>query len=158
VRIRRVPLLVVLSRVMFVKELVSDQVIFSKCLVVPVSMPAAVRSSLGLERRGFLAHRHAELHEHFLQNRIGLKLKEIVPEFHRCMPVSQMVRGTHQGVRRLGGNAKDVFCSRFDPNQCAVFRLQKVPVAQHGSAWQEESRFSSIRERRSKPALGPKIE
>jgi hypothetical protein len=151
-------LLVVRTGVMFPKELVGDQVIFSETLVVSMPVPATVGAPLGLERGGFLAHRHTELNEHFAQDWIGLKLEKIFAELYRRVAVSQVVRGTHQGIRRLGGHEKDIFRGRFDPDQRSVFGLQKVAVAQDGSARQEQGRFRSIRERRSKPALAPKIE
>jgi hypothetical protein len=68
-----------------------------------------------------------------------------------------MVCGSHEGVRRLSGNEKDILRSRFHFDQCAAFCFQKVAVAQHRSARQEEGSFSSVGESRSKPALPPKI-
>jgi hypothetical protein len=69
-----------------------------------------------------------------------------------------MVRGPHEGIRRLSGNEKDILRGRFDSDQRAIFCFQKITVAQHRSAWQEESRFGSVDESRSKPALPPKSE
>ena len=149
---------VVRMRVMFAKNFVGEQIIFRESLVVPVAVPATIGAAFGLELRGFLAHRHAELYQHFLQDRIGLKLKKIFPELDRRVPVSQMVCGPHQGIRRLSGNAKDIFQSRFDSDQCAVFCFQQIAVAKYRPARQEQRRFSSVCERRSKPALPPKIE
>jgi hypothetical protein len=132
--------------------------IFSEGLVVPMPVSAAVGSGLGLKWRGFLVHRHPKLHQHLLQDRVGLELKEVFSEFDRRMPVSQMVRGAHQGVRRFSGNQQHIFRGRFDSDQGAVLCLQKIAVAQHRSARQEKGGFNSVRERRSKPAPAPKIE
>jgi len=79
---------IVRRRVVFAKDLVSNQVIFSKCVVVPVPVPAAVGAAFGVERRVFLAYRHTELDQHLLKNRISLNLKEIFPELHRRVAIS----------------------------------------------------------------------
>ena len=52
-------LLVVRMGLMFPKELVGDQVIFSETLIVPMTVSATVGAPLGLERGGFLAHLQA---------------------------------------------------------------------------------------------------
>src|ERR1700760_3585796 len=149
---------IVRMRVVLGKDLVGEQIIFSERLIVPVSMSASVGAAFGMERRAFLAHRHAQLEEHLVQDWIGLKLEEICPEFDRCVTVSQMVCGSHQGVRCLGGHPKDAFCGGFHPDQRPVFCLQKIAITQYGSTRQKERRFRTVREHRSEPALPPKIE
>jgi hypothetical protein len=121
-------------------------------------MPAAIGSGLGLERRCFLAHSRAKLHQHFLQDRIGFEPKVVFSELNWSVSVSQMVRRTHQGMRRVSSHEQDILWGRFDSDQSAVFRFQKIAVAQHRSTRQEKRRFSSVGERCSKPALTPKIE
>src|ERR1700760_4043894 len=121
VRMRASILMVVRMEVMFPEELVGDQVIFSETLVVSVPVPTTVGAPLGLERGGFLAHLHAELNEHFVQARIRLKLEGIFPELHRRVAVSQVVRGSNQRMRRLGGHEKNIFRGRFNPDQRSVF-------------------------------------
>jgi hypothetical protein len=61
-------------------------------------------------------------------------------------------------MRRLGSHEKDILTGRLDSNQCAVFCLQKISVAQQRSSGQEEGRFSSVGESGSKPALPSEIE
>ncbi len=123
---------------------------------MPVS--AAVGSAFGLECGVLLAHGHAKLHQHLLQHRIGLELKKVLSELDRGVPVSQVIGGPHQGIRRLCGNEKDIFSGRFDFDHGAVISFQKIAVAQHRAARQEEGRFSTVGERRSQTALSPKIE
>jgi hypothetical protein len=87
----------------------------------------------------------------------------VLSELDRYVPVPQMVCGSHEGVRRLSGNEKDILRSRFHFDQCAAFCFQKVAVAQHRSARQEEGCFrwresletgSSAEDRVATPAWG----
>src|ERR1700730_10236194 len=109
-----------------------------------MSVSSTVGSPFGLERTTFLTHLQTELHQHFLQDRISLELQKVFSELDRGVPVPQMVRGPHQGMRRLGSHEKDILTGRLDSNQCAVFCLQKISVAQQRSSGQEEGRFSSV--------------
>ncbi len=111
-----------------------------------------------MEWRVLLAHGHAELPQHLQQHRIGLELKKVLSELDRGMAVSQMVGGSHQGIRRLGGDEKDVLPGCFDFDQGAVFSFQKIAVAQHRAAWQEKGRFSTVGQARSQTAPLPEIE
>src|ERR1700726_1919710 len=110
----RASTLVTRMRAMFAKNLIGDQVIFSVGLVVPMPVPATIGAAFGVKRRGFLAHRHAEAFQHLPQDRVGLELEKIFAKLHRNVAVSQMIRGTYQGIRRLRGDEKNMFGCRLD--------------------------------------------
>jgi hypothetical protein len=83
---------------------------------------AAVRAALGLEGGLHLHELRSKAMEHILDHMVGPNTKNVVSNFHRQMPVSQMPRKAHKLI--------GIFVSDFDNQLRSGLNLQPPPIFQ----------------------------
>ncbi len=143
--------------VMLVEEPLSAGVFFSEGRIVPVTVSAAIGAGFRLKWKVILPQGYSKPQKHLFEDGIALQLQIIFSKFNRNMSVSQVKSRAHQVVRLISGHVEHFFWSRHDSDQGTVSTFQKIAVAQHRTAWEEQGNLSSVVERGSQTALLPKL-
>src|SRR5260370_32264988 len=122
--------------------------------VVEMGGVGAVRAAFGLEGVLHLHELRSKAMEHILDHMVGLNTKNVVSNFSRQLPVSQMPRKAH----KLMG----IFVSDFDNQLRSGLNLQPPPVFQlqaisigHGNRFRKVNNdiFSLIRSQANSAAM-----
>lgn len=132
-----VVLVVVRVSVMLVEHLLSDRKVFGKGRIVTVLVSAAIGARFGLERHQGFGNVDIEPQQHVAQHRIGFELEIAIADFHRGMPVAEVVRRAGERERRGRRDEQHRLGGGFHPNEATVVGHEHVAAAQHGAAWQE---------------------
>ncbi len=111
--------------------------VFMRVSVAPVR---CIGAAFGFEGRQLLADRQVQALQHLAQHVVGLELQVVGFQFHRHVPVAQMVGGAQQvawrAVWALAHHQHRLRCSAHD-HQRTVLGHQHVAAAHHAAARQE---------------------
>jgi hypothetical protein len=115
---------------------------------------AAVRAAFGL--KGFL-HSHelrSKAIEHIFDHVVGPNTKNMVSNFSRQVPVSQMPRKAQELMRIFVSDFHNRFRSSLNLQPPAVFQLQAISIG-HGNRFRKvkEDIFSLVRRQANSPAM-----
>jgi hypothetical protein len=106
-------------------------------MVVMVAV-AAVRAALRLERDLHLHEIRSETAEHILDYMVGANAKNVVPNFRRQVPVSQMPSKPHELMRIFVADLDDGFRGGLDLQPPSVIQLQAISIRHRNSFRQVE--------------------
>ena len=96
-------------------------------MVVMVAV-AAVSAAFGLEGGLHLYKIRSEATEHILNHMVGPNAKNLVSNFGRQMPISQMPGKAHKLIRIFMPDFDNRLGSGFDHEPSAIFELQAVAI------------------------------
>jgi hypothetical protein len=106
-------------------------------MVVMVAV-AAVRATLRLEGDLYLNEIRSETAEHILDYMVGANAKNVVPNFRRQMPVSQMPSKPRKLMRIFVPDFDDGLRGGLDLQPPSVVQLQAISIRHRDSIWQIE--------------------
>ena len=156
--VRMSMIMIVRVPVMFIEDLLRERIVLYKRLVMPMLVPAAIRARLGLKRSARVIHMRAQTLEHVFQHRIGFEFQLPRGDFHRRVPVAQVVRGARQRNGIVGMHDQHILFRCNHAHQAAVVGDQHVAVAQHRAARQHQRHFLTVIQRSGQTALATVIE
>jgi len=99
-------------------------------MVVTIVMVAlaAVRTALGLKGSANICEIGSESAEHVLDHVVGPNAKNLVSNFSRQMPISQMPSQTHKLVRLFMPNLDNKLFSSLNLYPPPIFKLQAISI------------------------------
>jgi hypothetical protein len=125
----------------------------SASMVVMVAV-AAVCAAFGLEGDPYLHEIRSETAEHILDHMIGANAKNVVPNFRRQMPVSQMPSKPRELMRIFVSDFDDGLRSGVDLQPPSVVQLQAISIRHCDGLWQvEKDIFPLIRSKANAAAM-----
>jgi hypothetical protein len=89
---------------------------------------ATVRSALGLEGRPYPCKFRSETKEHILDHVVGANAENIVLDFRRQMPISQVPSKAHQLMGVLVPDFDNQFRRGLDFQPPPIFELQAIAI------------------------------
>jgi hypothetical protein len=128
-------------------------------MVVMVAV-AAVRAAFGLEGGLHLHEICSKAMEHILDHMVGPNTKNVVSNFSRQVPVSQMPRKAHELMGIFVSDFDNQLRSSLNLQPPAVFQLQAISIG-HGNRFRKVKKdiFSLIGSQANAAAMAPvKIE
>jgi hypothetical protein len=93
---------------------------------------AAVSAALGLERDLHLYEIRSKTNEHILDHVVGPNAKNLVSNFSRQMPISQMPSKARQLIGIFMSDFDNELCCSLNLEPSAVFKLQTISIS-HGN-------------------------
>jgi hypothetical protein len=125
----------------------------SASMVVMVAV-AAVCAAFGLEGDPYLHEIRSETAEHILDHMVGANTKDVVPNFRRQMPVSQMPSKPRELMRIFVSDFDDGLRSGVDLQPPSVVQLQAISIRHCDGLWQvEKDIFPLIRSKANAAAM-----
>jgi hypothetical protein len=122
-------------------------------MVVMVAV-AAVCAAFGLEGDPYLHEIRSETAEHILDHVVGANTKDVVPNFRRQMPVSQMPSKPRELMRIFVSDFDDGLRSGVDLQPPSVVQLQAISIRHCDGLWQvEKDIFPLIRSKANAAAM-----
>jgi hypothetical protein len=122
-------------------------------MVVMVAV-AAVCAAFGLEGDPYLHEIRSETAEHILDHMVGANTKDVVPNFRRQMPVSQMPSKPRELMRIFVSDFDDGLRSGVDLQPPSVVQLQAISIRHCDGLWQvEKDIFPLIRSKANAAAM-----
>jgi hypothetical protein len=122
-------------------------------MVVMVAV-AAVCAAFGLEGDPYLHEIRSEIAEHILDHMVGANTKDVVPNFRRQMPVSQMPSKPRELMRIFVSDFDDGLRSGVDLQPPSVVQLQAISIRHCDGLWQvEKDIFPLIRSKANAAAM-----
>src|SRR5882672_3294277 len=112
-------------------------------MVVMVAV-AAVCATLRLERDLYLHEIRSETAEHILDYMVGANAKNVVPNFRRQMPVSQMPSKPHKLMRIFVPDFDDGLRGGVDLQPPSVVQLQAISIRHRDSFRQVEKHIFTL--------------
>ncbi len=113
---------------------------------------------LRLERCFDHAHPGSQSFQHLLKDMIARKTQVAVFGLYRYMPVTQVIRRTHETLRRIAFDMEKRLGLRNDFHHTAVRRKQQITAAEDLAPLKLEPCVLAAFELRAQPALLAKIE
>jgi hypothetical protein len=115
---------------------------------------AAVRAALGLEGGLHLHELRSKAMEHILDHVVGPNTKNVVSNFSRQVPVSQMPRKAHELMGIFVSDFDNQLRSSLNLQPPAVFQLQAISIG-HGDRFRkvEKDIFALIRSQANSAAM-----
>jgi hypothetical protein len=115
---------------------------------------AAVCAAFGLEGDTYLHEIRSETAEHILDHMVGANTKDVVPNFRRQMPVSQMPSKPRELMRIFVSDFDDGLRSGVDLQPPSVVQLQAISIRHCDGLWQvEKDIFPLIRSKANAAAM-----
>lgn len=115
---------------------------------------AAVCAAFGLEGDPYLHEIRSETAEHILDHMVGANTKDVVPNFRRQMPVSQMPSKPRELMRIFVSDFDDGLRSGVDLQPPSVVQLQAISIRHCDGLWQvEKDIFPLIRSKANAAAM-----
>src|SRR5580704_1237054 len=122
-------------------------------MVVMVAV-AAVCAAFGLEGDLYLHEIRSETAEHILDHMVGANAKNVVPNFRRQMPVSQMPSKPCKFMRIFVSDFDDGLRGGVDLQPPSVVQLQAISIRHCDGLWQvEKDIFPLIRSKANAAAM-----
>jgi hypothetical protein len=122
-------------------------------MVVMVAV-AAVCAAFGLEGDPYLHEIRSETAEHILDHMVGANTKDVVPNFRRQMPVSQMPSKPRELMRIFVSDFDNGLRSGVDLQPPSVVQLQAISIRHCDGLWQvEKDIFPLIRSKANAAAM-----
>jgi hypothetical protein len=122
-------------------------------MVVMVAV-TAVCAAFGLEGDPYLHEIRSETAEHILDHMVGANAKNLVPNFRRQMPVSQMPSKPRELMRIFVSDFDDGLRSGVDLQPPSVVQLQAISIRHCDGLWQvEKDIFPLIRSKANAAAM-----
>jgi hypothetical protein len=122
-------------------------------MVVMVAV-AAICAAFGLEGDPYLHEIRSETAEHILDHMVGANTKDVVPNFRRQMPVSQMPSKPRELMRIFVSDFDDGLRSGVDLQPPSVVQLQAISIRHCDGLWQvEKDIFPLIRSKANAAAM-----
>jgi len=121
---------------------------------------AAVSAPFGLERSLYLRQLRPEAMQHFLDHMVGPNAKNLVSNFSRQMPISEMPSKTHKLMRIFVSDLDNRLRGGLNFQPPPIFQLQ-TPSVGHGNRFRkvEKDIFPLIRSQPNAASMaGVKIE
>src|SRR5258708_17725059 len=115
---------------------------------------AAVRAAFGLEGGLHLHELRSKAMEHILDHMVGPNTKNVVSNFSRQVPVSQMPRKAHKLMGIFVSDFDNQLRSGLNLQPPAVFQLQAISIG-HGNRFRKVKKaiFSLIRSQANSAAM-----
>lgn len=122
--------------------------------VVVMEAVAAVCAAFGLEGDLYLHEVRSETAEHILDHMVGTNAKNVVPNFRRQMPVSQMPSKPRKFMRIFVSDFDDGLRGGVDLQPPSVVQLQAISIRHCDGLWQvEKDIFPLIRSKANAAAM-----
>src|SRR5262249_4424984 len=122
--------------------------LFMMSAVAVVEMVAVVdiSATLGVERRLYVRELGAEAPEHMLDHMVGPNAENLVPNFRRQMPVSQVPSQARKLVGIFGPYFDNMLRSSLNKQPPPIFELQTISIS-HGNGFRkvEKDLFALVR-------------
>jgi len=99
--------------------------------VIMVQMVAAVSAAFGLEGARHPYESRSEAVEHLLDHMVGPDAKNLVPDFSRQMPISQVPGKAYELAGVFMPDLDDCFRRGLNPEPSPIFKLQAISIG-HG--------------------------
>ncbi|CAM2161097.1 hypothetical protein PT2222_90314 [Paraburkholderia tropica] len=125
--------------VMLVVHALRERVVLGERRVMTVTMPAAIRARLGLERQFRALDLRAEALEHVFEHRIGFELQFVDAHFHGRMAIAEVIRRAREREAVVRAHAQHALRRRDHAHEAAVVGDQHVAVTQHRAARQHHA-------------------
>jgi hypothetical protein len=127
---------------------------FTVTMAVVVAMAVAIGATFGLEGRLYFREFCSEAAEHLLDYVVGPNAKDMVSNFRRQMPISEMPRQTYELVGIFMSNFENRFGRGLNFETPPVLELQSVSV-RHGHRFGkiEKDIFTLVRRQANTPAM-----
>jgi hypothetical protein len=127
---------------------------FTVTMAVMVAMAVAISATFGLEGRLYFREFCSETVEHFLDDMVGPNAKDMVSNFRRQMPISEMPGKTYELVGIFVSHLYNRFSGGLNLEPPPVLELQAVSVG-HGNRFRkiEKDIFTLIRRQANAPAM-----
>lgn len=106
--------------------------------VIVIVAVAAVCTAFGLEGDLYLHEIRSETAEHILDHMVGANAKNVVPNFRRQMPVSQMPSKPRERMRIFVSDFDDGLRGCVDLQPPSVVQLQAISIRHCDGFWQVE--------------------
>jgi hypothetical protein len=128
-------------------------------MVVMVAI-AAVSASFGLERGLYLQKISSEAAKHVLDHMVGPNAKNLVSNFGRQMPISQMPGKPDKLIRIFMFDFDDKLGSRLNLEPPPILKEQAIAIGHRNCFWKVQKDIFAVirRQANAAPMAGVKIE
>jgi hypothetical protein len=114
-------------------------------IIMPVTMPgAAISATFGLERRLQLYKVRSKAVEHSLNYMVGTNAKDIISNFRREVPISQVPSDTHKLIGICVPDFDNKLCGSLNTEQPPIIELQGISIGHCHRFWKVEKKIFAV--------------